>query len=154
MPNQFLGQVVDTNGQALGEVTVTITGPDVEASTTTDSEGKWLITLEKPIDPALVTVTFSKSDFELKSIKNPQPTSTLNKAPELVSINYTYLGRYDGDTIYVDVRDNLKLIGERKFSNVTYTIDSAVATMKDEGDKFGFSFDGTFYPPQNPTQST
>jgi hypothetical protein len=26
--------------------------------------------------------------------------------------------------------------------------------MKNEGEKFGFSFDGILYPPQNPTQST
>lgn len=78
----------------------------------------------------------------------------INKAPEPVIINYTYLGRLEEDTIYVDVRNNLRLIGERKFSTVTYTIDSAVATIKEEGNRFGFSFDGTLYPPQNPTQST
>ena len=154
MANKFSGQVVDTNGQELGEVTVIITGPDISSTATTDPEGKWLITLDTPVDPSLISISFSKSDLELKSIKSPQPTSALDKVPEPVTINYTYLGRYDGDTIYVDVRDNLRLIGERKFSNVTYTIDSAVATMKNEGDKFGFSFDGILYPPQNPTQST
>jgi len=66
-----------------------------------------------------------------------------------MSVSYTYLGRYDGDTIYVDVRNNLRLIGERKFSTVTYTVDSAVATIKEEGNSFGFSFDGEYYPPQN-----
>lgn len=66
-----------------------------------------------------------------------------------MNVSYTYLGRYDGDTIYVDVRNNLRLIGERKFSIVTYTVDSAVASMKNEGDNFGFSFDGEYYPPQN-----
>ena len=71
-----------------------------------------------------------------------------------MSVNYTYLGRSEEDTIYVDVRNNLRLIGERKFSIVTFTVDSAVATMREEGNRFGFSFDGIFYPPQNPTQST
>jgi len=78
----------------------------------------------------------------------------INKVPEPVKVDYTYLGRLEEDTIYVDVRNNLRLIGERKFSTVTYTVDSAVAVMKNEGEKFGFSFDGIFYPPQNPTQST
>jgi len=66
-----------------------------------------------------------------------------------MNVSYTYLGRYDGDTIYVDVRNNLRLIGERKFSTITYTVDSAVATIKEEGNNFGFSFDGEYYPPQN-----
>jgi len=306
MPNQFLGQVFDTNGQALEEVKITLTGPDVETSTTTNPEGKWLITLEKPIDPTLVTITFSKSGLELKSIKNPQTTASLTKyidsikggildlvgkyssgkykitslppetqsiidieikdaytfaknnpnnvkleiessesqvpnvdnegtnkdfsilgslaearakelenyvnnkintlyaeetnpnfpkpiitlgfinrigdvswdgvnaddnkyakdqytrikadlisiPPEPIIVDYTYLGRLEEDTIYVDVRNNLRLIGERKFSTVTYTVDSAVATMREEGNRFGFSFDGIFYLPQFPTQST
>jgi hypothetical protein len=80
--------------------------------------------------------------------------SIISKIPEPVSVNYTYLGRLEEDTIYVDVRNNLRLIGERKFSIVTFTVDSAVATMREEGNRFGFSFDGIFYPPQNPTQST
>lgn len=80
--------------------------------------------------------------------------SIVSKAPEVPSVNYTYLGRLEEDTIYVDVRNNLRLIGERKFSIVTFTVDSAVATMREEGNRFGFSFDGIFYPPQNPTQST
>jgi hypothetical protein len=84
--------------------------------------------------------------------KTPEPTPIPTPAP--VSVDYTYLGRLEEDTIYVDVRNNLRLIGERKFSTVTYTVDSAVATMKNEGEKFGFSFDGILHPPQNPTQST
>ena len=78
----------------------------------------------------------------------------VNKTPKPASVDYIYLGRLEEDTIYVDVRNNLRLIGERKFSIVTYTVDSAVATMREEGNRFGFSFDGIFYPPQNPTQST
>ena len=76
----------------------------------------------------------------------------VSKTSEVPSVNYTYLGRVEENTIYVDVRNNLRLIGERKFSTTTFTVDSAVEVMKNEGDRFGFSFDGIFYPPQNPTQ--
>jgi hypothetical protein len=308
MPRQFKGQIVDSQGNKLKETKVTITGDKVPPNTSTmsDSEGKWLITLENDVDPMGVSIVFSKSGFETKSIKNPQPTSelegyidpkkggtldlagkypsgkykisslpqevqdTINKEiedaynfaknnpnntkleidssesqtpntdnegtnkdfttpgslaearaqelekyvndkintlyagetnpsfqkpiavlgiinkvgdvvwdggnvddakyakdqytrlkaniisipPKPIVVDYTYLGRVDGDTIYVDIRNNLRLIGEKKFSITTYTVDRAVSETKEEGNKFGFSFDGTFYPPQNPTQST
>jgi hypothetical protein len=66
-----------------------------------------------------------------------------------MDVNYTYLARYDGDTLYVDVRNNLRLIGERKFSIITFTSERAIAELKNEGEKIGFSFDGEYYPPQN-----
>jgi len=311
MPKQFKGQIVDTQGNKLEEVTITITGNNVPPNTTTmsDAEGKWLITVEDGIDAADVNITFTKSNYSTKIIKNPQSTSELegyidpekggildlagkypsgkykitslpqdsqdtinkeiedaytfaknnpnnskleiessesqvpntdnegtnkdftkpgslaeiraqelekyvndkittlyaketnptfqkpviilgdinkvgdiawdgenanadkytkdqytrvkvsllspilpSKPPEAASVNYTYLGRLEEDTIYVDVRNNLRLIGERRFSTVTYTVDSAVDTMKNEGEKFGFSFNGEYYPPQNPNQ--
>lgn len=308
MPNQFKGQVVDSQGNKIEGVKITITGIDVPANTTTltDVNGDWLITIKTAVDPKDITITFSKPGLETTSIKNPQQTAVLpgyidpekggildlaggypsgkykvtslpqelqdiinkeiediytfaknnpnnikleiessesqvpntdnegtnkdftipgslaearaqdlekyvndklntlyaseinptfpkpvvmlgsinrigdvtwdgvntnddkytkdqytrvkasivSKTPEVPSVNYTYLGRLEEDTIYVDVRNNLRLIGERKFSIVTFTVDSAVATMREEGNRFGFSFDGIFYPPQNPTQST
>jgi hypothetical protein len=66
-----------------------------------------------------------------------------------MNVNYTYLARYEGDTLYVDVRNNNRLIGERKFSIITYNTESALAEIKNEGNNFGFSFDGEYYPPQN-----
>ena len=66
-----------------------------------------------------------------------------------MNVNYTYLARYEGDTLYIDVRNNNRLIGERKFSIITYNTESALAEIKNEGNNFGFSFDGEYYPPQN-----
>lgn len=79
MPNQFKGQVFDSNGNKLSGVKVTITGTEVppNQSTTTDVNGNWLITLKVDIDPKDVNVTFSKPGLETTSIKNPQQTATL-----------------------------------------------------------------------------
>ena len=79
MPNQFNGQVLDSNGKKLSGVKVTITSPTIpsDTSTTTDANGNWLITIKTDIDPKDVTVTFSKSGLETTSITNPQQTSIL-----------------------------------------------------------------------------
>lgn len=80
MPNQFKGQVFDSNGNKLSGVKVSITGPSTippNTSTTTDVNGNWLITLKVDIDPKDISVTFSKPGLETTSIKNPQQTSVL-----------------------------------------------------------------------------
>ena len=79
MSTQFKGQVVDSQGNKLEGVKVVVTGKDVppNTSTTTDSEGKWLVTLEIDITPSDTSITFSKSGLETKNITNPQPTSEL-----------------------------------------------------------------------------
>ena len=79
MPNQFNGQVLDSNGKKLSGVKVTITSPTIpsDTSTTTDANGNWLITIKTDIDPKDVTVTFSKSGLETTSITNPQQTAIL-----------------------------------------------------------------------------
>lgn len=79
MPNQFNGQVFDSNGNKLEKVKVTITGTGIPSSQTTetDSQGKWLITLRADVKSEDVTVTFSKSGLETTFIKNPQPTAVL-----------------------------------------------------------------------------
>ena len=48
MPKQFKGQVLDNQGNKLAGVKVTISGTGVPLgfNTTTDADGKWLITLE------------------------------------------------------------------------------------------------------------
>jgi hypothetical protein len=66
-----------------------------------------------------------------------------------MNVNYTYLVRVEGDTIYADIRNNNRLIGEKKYSTITYTTDRVASEVKNEGDNFGFSFDGEYYPPQN-----
>jgi hypothetical protein len=80
MPKQFKGQVVDNQGNKLEGVKVIIAGTGVPSglSTTTDSEGQWLITLEVEVNSIDITITFSKSGFGIKSITNPQPTSELD----------------------------------------------------------------------------
>ena len=66
-----------------------------------------------------------------------------------MNVNYTYLVRVDGDTIYADIRNDNRLIGEKKYSTVTYTVNRVTTEIKEEGDRFGFGFDGVYYPPQN-----
>jgi hypothetical protein len=81
-----------------------------------------------------------------------------------MNVNYTYNVGMDGTTIYSDIKNDGVLIGTKKYSSVTYTIDRVTTEIQDEGNKWGFSLDGTYYPPQNnnspsevitqPTQST
>jgi len=79
MPNQFNGQVFDSNGKKLSGVKVTVTSPTIPSgtSTTTDANGNWLITIKTDIDSKDVTVTFSKSGLETTSLINPQQTAIL-----------------------------------------------------------------------------
>ena len=79
MPNQFNGQVFDSNGNKLSGVKVTITGPTIppNTSTITDINGNWLITIKTNVDPKDITVAFSKSGLETTSITNPQQTAIL-----------------------------------------------------------------------------
>jgi hypothetical protein len=66
-----------------------------------------------------------------------------------MNVNYTYNVGVDGTTIYADIKNDGILIGTKKYSTTTYTVDRVTTDIKDEGDKWGFSFDGTYYPPQN-----
>lgn len=66
-----------------------------------------------------------------------------------MNVNYTYNVGVDGTTIYADIKNDGILIGTKKYSTTTYTVDRVTTEVKDEGDKWGFSFDGTYYPPQN-----
>jgi hypothetical protein len=66
-----------------------------------------------------------------------------------MNVNYTYNVGVDGTTIYADVKNDGILIGTKKYSTTTYNVDRVTTEVKDEGDKWGFSFDGTYYPPQN-----
>jgi hypothetical protein len=79
MPNQFNGQVFDSNGNKLEKVTVSIVGTGVppHQTTETDSQGKWLITLNTNTKSEDLTVTFSKPGLETTTIKNPQPTAVI-----------------------------------------------------------------------------
>jgi hypothetical protein len=80
MPNQFNGQVYDTNGRVLEgvKVSLTVSNTSTYKTATTNSEGKWLITLDTSVDPKNVNITFSKSGLESKIVKNPQQTEILN----------------------------------------------------------------------------
>lgn len=66
-----------------------------------------------------------------------------------MNVNYTYNVGVDGTTIYADIKNDGILIGTKKYSTTTYTVDRVTTEVKDEGDKWGFSFDGIYYPPQN-----
>jgi hypothetical protein len=109
MPNRFEGQVLDTNGQKLKDVKVTITGPGIVSnnSTATDENGKWIILLAVSLDPKDITVTFSKSGLEAKQVTNPQPTEILNGYIDPVKGGTLDLqGLYESGTYLVDSLSN------------------------------------------------
>ena len=62
MSKQFKGQVVDNQGNKLEGVKIVITGNNVppNTSTTTDSEGKWLVTLKNDVNSTDISIIFSK----------------------------------------------------------------------------------------------
>jgi len=80
MPNRFNGEIQDNFGRKLKDVKVTLTGTGVPSGkfTTTDENGKWLITLAESIESKDVTVTFTKYGLESRQVTNPQPTEILN----------------------------------------------------------------------------
>jgi hypothetical protein len=80
MPNRFNGEIQDNFGRKLKDVKVTLTGKGVPSGkfTTTDENGKWLITLAESIESKDVTVTFTKYGLESRQVTNPQPTEILN----------------------------------------------------------------------------
>jgi len=110
MPNQFNGQVFDTPaGNKLEGVKVTISGNGIPSGkfTTTDSEGKWLITIPVDLDPKDITVTFSKSGLETTSITNPQQTAELPSYIDPVKGGTLNLqGLYESGTYLVDSLSN------------------------------------------------
>jgi len=109
MPNRFEGQVLDTNGQKLKDVKVTITGPGIISnnSITTDENGRWTISLAVSLDPKDVTVRFSKSGLEAKQVTNPQPTEILNGYIDPVKGGTLDLqGLYKSGTYLVDSLSN------------------------------------------------
>jgi sulfur carrier protein ThiS len=65
-----------------------------------------------------------------------------------MNVNYTYISRVVGDTIEIDIKNNGTLIGTKSYSITTNTVEDALKSVKFEGDNFGFSFNGNFYPAQ------
>lgn len=60
---------------------------------------------------------------------------------------YTFNSKIDYETIIVDVLYEGVKIGNRSFSTVTYTEDSAIADLEDETNSFGFvDINGKLYP--------
>jgi hypothetical protein len=109
MPNKFEGQVLDTNGQKLEGVKVTLNGKDIPSNTftTTDIDGKWSILLAISLDAKDVTVTFSKPGLESKQVTNPQPTEVLNGYIDPVKGGTLDLkGLYESGTYLVDSLSN------------------------------------------------
>jgi len=89
---RFTGQIVDENGKNLEGATVTLNGGDITKKTTTNKNGYYTIIVPNNVDPTKTTLTYSKSGLTLKTIKNPQPTSTFTPSQES-QIDDLYGGR-------------------------------------------------------------
>lgn len=73
---RFTGQIVDENGKNLEGVTVTLNGENISKKTTTNKNGYYNIIIPNSIDSTKTSIIYTKEGRTLKSIKNPQPTST------------------------------------------------------------------------------
>jgi len=89
---RFTGQIFDENGKNLEGATVTLNGGDITKKTTTNKNGYYTIIVPNNVDPTKTTLTYSKSGLTLKTIKNPQPTSTFTPSQES-QIDDLYGGR-------------------------------------------------------------
>jgi hypothetical protein len=162
MPKQFKGQVLDNFSNALEGVKVTINGTGVPSgySTTTDPEGKWLITLEIEVNSIDVTITFSKAGFGSKSITNPQPTSELDGYidPEKGGI-LDLAGKYPSglwkvsslpqnvrDAIDMEIKDIYTFITFNP-GNYTLTIDSSESKVPNHDNEEGKTKEAEFQTP-------
>lgn len=162
MPKQFKGQVLDNFSNALEGVKITINGTGVPSgySTTTDPEGKWLITLEIEVNSIDVTITFSKAGFGSKSITNPQPTSELDGYidPEKGGV-LDLAGKYPSglwkvsslpqnvrDAIDIEIKDIYTFITFNP-GNYTLTIDSSESKVPNHDNEEGKARETEFQTP-------
>jgi len=79
------GNIVNSNGGKLKDVTVKITGQTIPPNTsvTTDNNGDWSLLISSSIDPIQVSISFIKEGFVTKYINNPQQTQ---EAPSLPNV--------------------------------------------------------------------
>jgi len=74
MPNRFSGKLLDDNGKALEGVKVVLKSGVISQNTITNKEGVFNINTPDNVNPKDTTITFTKDNFTLYKIKNPQPT--------------------------------------------------------------------------------
>jgi len=76
----FKGNIVNSNGEKLKDVTIRITGQNVppNSTSTTNDNGDWSLLIPSSIDPTQVNISFVKEGFVPKYINNPQQTSFLS----------------------------------------------------------------------------
>jgi hypothetical protein len=79
---RFSGQVFDENGKNLEGATVTLSGENINKKTTTNKNGYYTIIVPNNVDSTKTNLTYAKEGSTLKSIKNPQPTSTYTPSEE------------------------------------------------------------------------
>ena len=100
MATLYRGTVLAANGKPISGVKTIITAPirrgginEIKSySTTTSSDGNWVIQIFDSItNPKEVTLVFSKSNFTLNTIKNPQSDGTYN--PPILGVDPNGGGR-------------------------------------------------------------
>lgn len=89
---RFSGQVFDENGKNLEGATVTLSGENINKKTKTNKNGYYTIIVPNNVDSTKTNLTYAKEGSTLKSIKNPQPTSTYTPSEE-PKIDNIYGGR-------------------------------------------------------------
>jgi hypothetical protein len=79
------GNIVNSNGGKLKDVTVQITGQTIPPNTsvTTDNNGDWSLLISSSIDPTQVSISFIKEGFVTKYINNPQQTQEVPSLPNV-----------------------------------------------------------------------
>jgi len=69
------GYTVDETGKPLSGVNIDISSPDISATLTSNNNGEWSISLPTTdFDPKIITLIFTKDDYDLKTITNLSKT--------------------------------------------------------------------------------
>jgi hypothetical protein len=118
---RFTGQIVDGNGKNLEGAKVTLNGENITKKTTTNKNGYYTIIVPNDIDSTKTTLTYSKEGLTLKTIKNPQPTSTF--IPPLQSqIDDFYGGKLNLNNSFTSGKYLITSLTEQDINNLDFEL--------------------------------
>jgi hypothetical protein len=126
MPTVFSGTVLDQKGTPILQAKIQITQGDVVYQGTgldpkirgsyTNDKGEFRIQIDEAVDPKKVTLTVTKDGREIRSITNPNPTSTITAATLQISAQeggeLSLKGKYKGGEYYYESLGGKGIIGD------------------------------------------
>ena len=109
MPNVFTGVVLNQKGEPVQQAQIQITQDGVvlqSGLSLTDEKGNFRIQVNEPVDSKKITLTVTKDGKEIRSISNPNATSTITAANLQIRKEeggqLVLKGKYEGGEYYFE----------------------------------------------------